>query len=363
MGGRRGRLITATERNEAIALVMEAVVNSARRHKACEMINISARTLERWKKLESNTDGRMNSLRKTPANKLTEAEREELLGIANQPEYCNLSPHKIVPLLADKGIYIASESTFYRILKEENQLAHRLTSKPKKHHKPKALTTKAPNQVWCWDITYLPQTIYGKHFYLYMIIDIYSRKVVGWSVHERESDEYASSLIKQACYDEKVPENQLVLHSDNGKPMKGATMLSTLQTLGVVPSFSRPSVSDDNPYSESLFKTLKYQPGIPLTTRFDVIADAREWVEKFVQWYNHEHLHSGIKFVTPQQRHQGIDKGILRKRHAVYTMAKLRHPERWTGNTRDWRHISAVALNPDKKNKQLFSDNKYKEAA
>ena len=283
--------------------------------------------------------------------------------MANQPEYCDLSPHKIVPLLADKGLYMASESTFYRILKEENQLAHQLTSKPKRHHKPKALTATVPNQVWSWDITYLPQTVYGKHFYLYMMIDIYSRKVVGWSVHEREWVQYASSLIKQACLDEKVSKRQLVLHSDNGKPMKGATMLSTLQTLGVVPSFSRPSVSDDNPYSESLFKTLKYQPGIPLTTRFDVIADAREWVETFVQWYNHEHLHSGIKFVTPQMRHQGMDKDILRKRHAVYSMAKHRHPERWARNTRDWSHISEVALNPDKKIKQLTSDNKYKEAA
>lgn len=338
-------------------------MNGSRKHKACEMINISSRTLERWQKSDANIDGRIDSSRPAPANKLTQEERKEVLAVANKAEYRDLSPHKIVPLLADEGIYIASESTFYRILNEENQLTHRLTSKPKKHHKPKALTAKKTNQVWSWDITYLPQTIYGKHFYLYMIIDIYSRKVVGWSVHERESADHASSLIKQACIDEKVVESQLVLHSDNGKPMKGATMLSTLQTLGVVPSFSRPSVNDDNPYSESLFKTLKYRPDIPLTSRFDVIGDACEWVESFVSWYNHKHLHSGIKFVTPEQRHLGLDKEILKKRHAVYTMAKLRHPERWTGNTRDWNHVKAVSLNPDKKSTQAAFEDEFKEAA
>lgn len=363
MGGRRGRLITTHERNQAIALVIEAVMNGARKHKACEMINLSSRTLERWQKLGSNIDGRKNALRPAPANKLTKEERSKVMAVANQAEYRDLSPHKIVPLLADEGIYIASESTFYRILSEENQLVHRLTSKPKKHHKPKSLTAKKPNQVWSWDITYLPQAIYGKYFYLYMIIDIYSRKIVGWSVHERESAEYASSLIKQACIDEKVSENQLVLHSDNGKPMKGATMLSTLQMLGVVPSFSRPSVSDDNPYSESLFKTLKYRPDMPLTSHFNFIGDACAWVETFVNWYNHKHLHSSIKFVTPEQRHKGVDKEILNKRHALYTMAKLQHPARWTGNTRNWSHINVVSLNPDKKCSLVTPEDKYKEVA
>lgn len=128
-------------------------MNGARKHKACDMIDISSRTLERWQKLESNIDGRIESLRSAPANKLTKAERAEVIAIANRPEYRDLSPHKIVPLLADEGIYIASESTFYRILSDEHQLAHRLASKPKKHHKPKALTAKEPNQVWSWDIS------------------------------------------------------------------------------------------------------------------------------------------------------------------------------------------------------------------
>ena len=141
-----------------------------------------------------------------------------------------------------------------------------------------------------------------------MIVDIYSRKVVGFSVHNQELAAHASDLIIQSCLDENVSKNQLVLHADNGGPMKAATMLSTLEKLGVVPSFSRPSVSDDNPYSEALFRTVKYHPTFPMLDKFETIVSARQWSEKFVFWYNKIHLHSGLKFVTPQQRHSGADK-------------------------------------------------------
>jgi putative transposase len=148
-----------------------------------------------------------------------------------------------------------------------------------------------------------------------MIVDIYSRKIVGFSVHEQELSEHAASLITQAYLDENVEKNQVVLHSDNGGPMKGATMLATLKNLGVIPSFNRPSVSNDNPYSEALFRTLKYHPTFPLFTKFATIIDARVWCEKFVVWYNNEHQHSALKFVTPQQRHSGADQVIRAKRH------------------------------------------------
>ena len=180
-------------------------------------------------------------------------------------------------------------------------------------------------------------------------MDIYSRKIVGWSIHEVESSEHAAALMKQACLDEKITLHQLVLHSDNGAPMKGVTMLTMLQELGVIPSFSRPSVSDDNPYSESLFKTAKYNQSFPRTGRFSTILSARTWAEGLVTWYNTKHLHSALKFVTPSQRHNGEDIVIRAKRLKVYELAKTKFPERWSGATRDWIVHKISTLNPNKK--------------
>lgn len=275
-----------------------------------------------------------------------------ILDIANTGIYQNLSPSKIVPMLADEGRYIASESTFYRVLRAENQLAHRQLSRAPKHHKPTAYAATSANQVWSWDITYLPTQVAGLYFYLYLVMDIFSRKIVGWSIHDVQLSDYAAKLIKQACLDENIT-HEIVLHSDNGSPMKGVTMLAMLETLGVIPSFSRPSVSDDNPYSESLFKTLKYHPDFPLKAKFATQMDARLWCEKFVLWYNQQHLHSALKFVTPQQRHTGADIAIREKRHAVYEMAKTQNPERWSGKIRDWSLPTMVTLNPTKQAKPI----------
>lgn len=268
------------------------------------------------------------------------------MNIVNSNEFQNLPPCKIVPLLADSDCYIASESTIYRILRKNKQLTHRVKSKYKKNNKPKPFIATEPNKVWSWDISYLPTTVRGLYFYLYMILDIYSRKIVGWSIHEYQCADYSSKLITQSCLDENINQKQLVLHSDNGKPMKAATMLATLEKLGVKPSFSRPSVSDDNPYSESLFKTVKYHSTYPTVDKFDTIVESREWMEKFVNWYNNEHLHSAIKFVTPEQRHNGTDIEILQHRHKVYQEAKARTPNRWSGETRNWGHNPVVLLNP-----------------
>lgn len=177
-------------------------------------------------------------------------------------------------------------------------------------------------------------------------MDIYSRKIVGWEVCENESSEQAADILRKTKLAEAMASSdEVVLHSDNGGPMKGATMLATMQKPGVVPSFSRPGVSNDNPFSESLFKTLKYVPAYP-TKPFESVDDARQWVAKFTEWYNHTHHHSGLKFVTPEQRHNGEDKAILKKRKAVYEEAKRKHPERWSGETRNWDHDAVVKLNP-----------------
>ncbi len=166
-------------------------------------------------------------------------------------------------------------------------------------------------------------------------------------MYEKESSALAADVMTDICHREKIKREQVILHSDNGSPMKGATLLATLQQLGVVPSFSRPSVSNDNPYSESLFRTLKYRPDYP-EKRFETLIIARQWVNRFVDWYNQEHLHSSIKFVTPEQRHHGDDKEVLAKRKEVYEKAKQKHPERWSGQIRNWDEIKEVYLNPEK---------------
>jgi len=345
----RGRLISAEERATAIELINEAHAAGARKRKACEILNLSLRTLERWEKAGGTEDKRHCAIREKQPNQLTEAEREVILATLNSEEYRDLPPSKIVPQLADKGLYLASESTFYRILREEKQLTHRQSCKAKKNQSPKACMATGPNQVWSWDISYLPSQIRGAYFYLYLVMDVYSRKIVGWSIYDMQTADYGASLVKQTCLDEGVKQDQVTLHSDNGKPMKGMTMLAMLESLGVMPSFSRPSVSDDNPYSESLFRTVKYHPTYPKQTRFETIEDARKWMLDFTQWYNYQHQHSGLKFVTPDQRHTGNDKDILDKRHHVYQLAKLQNPERWSGETRNWKLPSTVTLNPDKK--------------
>jgi transposase InsO family protein len=336
----------SSERAEIIELVNESLASGARQPQACEIIGISNRTLQRWQQDDTH-DGRIDA-KHAPANKLTAMERQRIIQTANKPEYADLPPGKIVPKLADKGLYIASESTFYRVLKEAKQLQHRLKSKPDQQiKKPRSLTATGPNQIFTWDITYLPTQVKGIFLYLYLVMDIYSRKIVGWQVHEEESSTLASSLMTDICQREGIMPDQVTLHSDNGSPMKGATMLATLQELGVMPSFSRPSVSNDNPYSESLFRTLKYRPEYP-EKPFSNLLSARGWVQGFVDWYNFEHLHSAIQFVTPAQRHTGEDIVILEKRKHVYEQAKLKKPERWSGEIRNWKPVAEVYLNPEK---------------
>ena len=297
------------------------------------MLGIDKRTFERWRK---HPDGDMRRGPVTaPRNKLTGEECQEILEVANSREFHDKSPSQIVPQLADKGIYIASESSFYRILRAAGLDAHRGRLKPAAQTKPQALVATRPNQVYSWDITYLNTTVAGMFFYLYLFMDVYSRKIVGYAVYDNQNAANSSRLIDDICTAEGIEPNQLTLHSDNGGPMKGATMLATLQRLGVVPSFSRPSVSNDNPFSEALFKTVKYCPQYS-SEPFGSREEALTWVSEFVDWYNEKHLHSGISFVTPSSRHRSKDVDILAKRHKVYEMAKQQRPERWSGKTRNW---------------------------
>ena len=340
-------MIIPEDRQMAIKKLDEALEQGARLKPACDVLGISARTIQRWKRQSSGID-RRTQRRYSPTNKLSEQERQEILNVANEAEYSNLPPSQIVPRLADKGEYIASESSFYRVLNQAKQLHPRGLSKPRTPSSPpKGYCANAPCQVWSWDITYLRTQVAGQFFYLYLMLDIYSRKIVGWEVHNVERAEYAAELLKRTMLAEGMSDRAQapVLHADNGSPMKGATMIATMQALGVMPSFSRPSVSNDNPFSESLFRTLKGCPQWP-DRPFQSLDQARQWVYGFVQWYNYEHCHSGIGFVTPVQRHNGEDKQILTQRKAVYDEAKKRRPERWSGNTRNWSAPTDVWLNP-----------------
>lgn len=346
MGGQRGRLTSLAQRQRIVRMVKEAIRSGARQKQSCEVIELSVRTYQRWVKDGIVNDRRTTTARCSPVNKLSELERQRILAVCNEPAYSHLPPCQIVPRLLDKGLYLASESSFYRILKQVNQLIHRGKTKPQtKNNKPRYFTAIAPNQVWSWDITYCPSRIIGQHYYLYMIEDIFSRKVVGWEVYDTESGEYAAVLLERTVWSESCIKSEVVLHSDNGSPMKSFTLQAKMEELGVIRSYSRPRVSNDNPYSESLFRTVKYHPRWP-SEGFENLEAARLWVKDFVQWYNNEHRHSRIKFVTPVQRHTGEDKEILSKRHKLYTQAKKRHPARWSSTTRNWQHEQKVELNP-----------------
>lgn len=345
-------MIALAERQQIVSWIEEASLAGARRAKACALLGIALRSLQRWQESgEIAEDGR-RARDCVPPNKLSDQERQAVLAMANSAEFAALAPSQIVPILAERGQYLASESTFYRILREAKQLQHRQASRVVACHKPKALKATAPNQLYSWDITYLPTSVKGVFFYLYLFMDVYSRKIVGWQVYERESSEWAADIVRDIVQREGIPRQQVTLHSDNGGPMKGATMLATLQTLGILPSFSRPAVSNDNPYSEALFKTLKYRPDYPARP-FTDLNQARRWVAGFVDWYNQEHRHSAIQFVTPDQRHSGQDRAILKQRKAVYEAAKKQRPERWRGQTRNWDPVHVVYLNPDKEDKKL----------
>lgn len=327
-----------------LELIDEAVAAGARQEPACKILGLTDRTIQRWREAGGGEDRRQGP-NNEPANKLSADERQQLLAVVNSPEFRDLPPAQIVARLADEGRYLASPSTIYRILREEQQLAHRERSRPASpRQKPREHVATGPCQVWSWDITYLPGPVRGSFFYLYLILDVWSRKIVGAEVHERECSDLAAEVFTRACESLDEDPEGIVLHSDNGSPMKGATMLATLQSLGVVTSFSRPQVSNDNPYSEALFRTLKYRPEYP--RRFDSLAAACSWVASFVHWYNTEHLHSAIRYVTPDDRHYGREEEVLRKRRQVYEEARRRHPKRWTGPIRNWTPVATVYLNP-----------------
>lgn len=328
----------------------------ARQSKCAKTIGLSLRTLKRWRAdlSRNREDRRPAAVRPTPGNALTPEERAEILLQCNRSENASKPPAEIVTGLADQGIYIASESSFYRVLRAHKQQHHRGRARaPRKNPPQNTHTATAPNQVWCWDITWLPTNVAGMFFKLYLIVDLFSRKIVGHEVWEEENSEHSKTLLRRVALAENLAamKTPVVLHGDNGSPLKAGTVVALMETLGITPSRSRPRVSNDNPFSEALFRTTKYHPSMP-PHGFANLQAARAWVERFVQWYNHEHYHSALRFVTPAQKHAGEDIAILAKRHALYKTKMAQTPDRWIRKkTRNWEPVTTTTLNPPDKRK------------
>ncbi len=335
------------ERHSMISLVDEAVCNGARRWRACQEAGISVRTNQRWHRGgQINADQRPLAVRARPANKLSDSECEHIVTISNLAPFASVPPSQIVPRLADTGVYIASESSFYRVLHRAGQINHRGRSRARRKSGPPAThMARAIQQLWCWDVTYLPSRVKGQFHYLYLIEDLFSRKIVGAEVHACESGELAAELMQRTVLNERCTAKPLVLHADNGAPMKSQTLRVKLTELGITPSHNRPRVSNDNAFAESLFRTLKYCPQWP-SSGFMTLEQARKWVSRFTGWYNEEHRHSAIRFVTPGQRHRGEDVQLLTQRDALYKTARAKNPNRWSRGTRNWTPVGTVTLNP-----------------
>jgi transposase InsO family protein len=345
-------MIRVEDRRRLSQQIEEAHAAGARLDGACEVAGIDVRTLQRWKASDglARGDRRPEAERPMPAHALTAEERAQMVQVANEPRFAELPPARIVPMLADEGRYLASESSFHRVLRAHGQTAHRGRAKaPGASRQPRTHVATAPGQVWCWDVTWLPTRVTGRWYYLYLILDLYSRKIVGHEVHEIEDGDLAAHLVKRTALAEGVHAmaQRPVLHGDNGAALKATTVLAMLNWLGIAPSYSRPRVSDDNAFVESLFRTAKYRPGFPVRG-FESLQEARLWAASFVHWYNHEHRHSGLRYVAPAQRHVGDDHAILAARHELYVQARDRHPQRWSGATRNWTPIGAVTLNPER---------------
>jgi transposase InsO family protein len=345
-------MIGLEDRQTVAQNIVMAHTAGARLRLACETAGIELRTLQRWKAQDGLTagDGRPHAVRPMPSHALSPAERAQLLAVANEPRFAAVPPARIVPMLADEGVYLASESSFSRVLREHGQNVHRGRAKaPKASRPPTTHIATATREVWCWDMTYLPAVVMGRWFHLYLILDLYSRKIVGWEVHDTDDSEHAVHLVRRTALAEGIAAMTIkpVLHGDNGSTLKATTVLAMLNWLGVKPSYSRPRVSDDNAYAESLFRTAKYRPEFPAKGFVD-LDEARIWAAGFVRWYNHDHRHSSIRYVSPAQRHAGEDHAILAARHALYTSARELNPQRWSGATRNWSPVGPVTLNPER---------------
>ena len=262
--------------------------------------------------------------------RLEEPLEQEVLGVLNSERFCDMAPAEVFATLLDEGEYLCSERTMYRVLKRNGGTRQRMQRAPQQYKRPELLATRI-NEVWTWDITKLRGPVKWTYFYLYTILDIFSRYVVGWLLAPRESAELAKDLIAETCLKQEIVPGTLLLHADGGSAMKAKTVGELLMGLGVTKSHSRPHVSDDNPFIESSFKTLKYRPDFP--ERFGSLSQAEHHCQVFYDWYNNHHRHSGIGMLTPADVHLGRFDQVLTTRQEVLNRAFLEHPERFVKGT------------------------------
>jgi putative transposase len=269
--------------------------------------------------------------RPRPARALSDEERERVLATLNEPRFVDKAPAEIYAILLDEGGYVCSERTMYRVLKTSGQVRERRDQLRHPHYVKPELVATRPNEVWSWDITKLRGPTKGSHYSLYVIIDIFSRYIVGWYVTTGESGKSAEHLFRETFAKHGIQEGQLTVHADRGSPMTSKPLGLLLADLGLTKSHSRPHVSDDNPYSEAQFKTLKYRPEFP--DRFGSPEDARSFCRTFFTWYNDEHRHSGIEMLTPADVHYGRAQLVIERRAEVLAGALAAHPERFVRGT------------------------------
>jgi putative transposase len=290
---------------------------------ACEALEVPRATFYRYL-----NPAKPETFRPEPPLALSSAERQTVLDVLHSERFQDRAPLEIYATLLDEGCYLCSPRTMYRILDAQHgdvKERRRHVQRPA-YGKPELLAT-GPNQVWSWDITKLKGPAKWTYFYLYVIIDIFSRYVVGWMVAHAEQKALAKRLIEESCRKQRIPEGQLTIHADRGSSMKSNVIAQLLADLGVTKTHSRPYVSNDNPYSESQFKTLKYCPQFP--ERFGSIQDARAFCQDFFSWYNQEHRHCGIALMTPEQVHYGLADEVTNKRASVLAAAFEKHPKRF----------------------------------
>lgn len=315
---------------------------------ACQAIGLARSSFYRWEKGPQN---RVKKARPEPKRTITEQERTIILSILNSARFCDLAPRQVYATLLDEGTYHCSWRSMYRILADHDQVRERRRQRRHPHYeKPELLATSA-NELWTWDITRLKGPVPWHYYYLYVIIDIFSRYVVGFMVAERESAELAIELIEISCQRQHILPEQLTLHSDRGAAMTSKSMALFLSDLGVKKTHSRPHVSNDNPFSEAQFKTLKYHPTFP--DRFGSIHDARAWAQEFFDWYNNHHRHSSIALMTPYMVHYGQAERVREQRKQVLTLAYNTHPERFVRGLPALEPLAeAVWINPPKSTKE-----------
>jgi len=296
---------------------------------ACEALRVPRATFYRHMTRELDTP-KENSSRPVPPLALSSEQRQSVVDILHSERFQDKAPYEVYATLLDEGQYYCSIRTMYRILTSEHGcVKERRRRHQRTHYKKPELLATGPNQVWSWDITKLKGPVKWTYFYLYVIMDIFSRYVVGWMVAHREQDALAKRLIEQSCLKQNIESGQLTVHADRGSSMKSKAVAHLLADLGITKTHSRPHVSNDNPYSESQFKTLKYCPAFP--ERFGSIQDSRAFCQPFFNWYNKEHRHSGIALMTPQQVHYGMDKKVFNFRSQVLSTAFRRNPIRFKG--------------------------------